>query len=158
MYKKHQKDIQACVETKLESIKEDQGVVAMETKSCLEDFKNNIINADRPWIKDHVPKKVQEQLNELHDRHQAEIKRLEGEIALQKQSQQENVQDSTLITSQTITKPSSLNVYDFAEDEINASGMKLLLAWVLVNTNMYLVCFFSLKPQLIIALLTSTYP
>lgn len=114
MYKKQQKDFIKCVEAKFEAMKSDQKDFVEETKCCIETFKSSALNSDRPWLTDLVPKKVQEQLNELHDKHQSEIKRLEKQIDMQKTWREEkNIYPN---------EQSMLNVYDFAEEEKKAAG------------------------------------
>lgn len=83
------------------------------------------MNSDRPWLNDHVPKKVQEQLNELHDKHQAEVKRLEDQINKQKEESQqkkENKRDDRDCNLNKFVDHTMVNVYDFTEGDMKASG------------------------------------
>lgn len=120
MYSKQQRNFSKDMDAKFETLKSGHETLAEETKSLLEELKQNtaVLNADRPWLNDGVPKKVQEQLNELHDKHQAEIKRLEGEIEMQKKTKQQEQKRE----KEQNDKESFLSVYDFADIETKGSG------------------------------------
>lgn len=118
---RQQKEIQKSFEVKLDSVISGQKELVEETKSCLEAFKSSSENVDRPWLNDRVPKKVQEQLNELHDKHQTEIKRLEREIEMQRTRQEEKENTVQVFKHQNEEK-TMFNVYDFALEEKKATG------------------------------------
>lgn len=100
--------------------------MAEETRSSFEELKSQSkLNSDRPWLNDHVPKKVQEQLNELHDKHQAEIKRLEDQINKQKEESQqkkENKRGDQDFNLNKFDDHTMVNVYDFTEGDMKAGG------------------------------------
>ncbi|WAR25315.1 hypothetical protein MAR_011019 [Mya arenaria] len=121
MYSKHQKDLQKGIEKKLEVMKVGQEDISEKATLFLEDMKKTASTLEqKPWENSvYVPKKIQDQLNDLHDRHQAEIRRLETGMENQRKASEEAERKKRLSTS---SMPDSnhyplCNIYDFNEKD-----------------------------------------
>ncbi|XP_053377308.1 uncharacterized protein LOC123529339 isoform X2 [Mercenaria mercenaria] len=81
LYSKQQKIIHEEINQTLETFTKEQKQVLDENKNCLNELKKCVSDKDtRPWQNENVPKMIQDKLDELHNYHQSEIKRLETEI------------------------------------------------------------------------------
>lgn len=104
------------IDEKLESISTDQKKFIDENRSTLSELKRSVSEENsRPWQNENVPKMIQDKLNELHNFHQSEIKRLEAEIENKKKNHNEgevrtisNCLDSTIMSNLQ-------NVYDLEQ-------------------------------------------
>lgn len=85
-----------------------------ESKKHFSELKESIeVEKRHPWQNDHVPQVVQDRLDELHNHHQSEIKRLREEIESNRkvgneEKRNEHVENNVL-----------QNVYNFKSDEGN---------------------------------------
>ena len=78
------------MQKKLDDLKSQQKALMEDNSKYLETLqkKSESVGIEQPWQNDNVPKKVQDKLDELHNQHQSEIKRLETEMKNQRMSKQ----------------------------------------------------------------------
>ena len=126
------------IESKLEILDSNQKQLSSETKTYFEDIKQTLETKVLPWQNnDIVPKKIQEQLNELYDKHQAEIHRLESEMEKQRKQSLE-------VRTRTVNKPEDegsmqndvfklSNVYDFNEADMDSNRKNVVRSGTIFN-------------------------
>lgn len=107
-------------------MKTDQTHFIDQSRNCLDEVKKSVSTENgRPWQNDKVPKQIQDQLDELHNHHQSEIKRLETQIESQRKTTAERkdrnrVADKCVEESQP-EDASLQNVYDFQQNELTST-------------------------------------
>lgn len=81
LYSKQYQGFKKDLQQNFDKICKEQRSYFHESKTCMEEIRAaNYNGKEPPWINDTVSKKIQDQLNELHNHHQAEIKRIEAEM------------------------------------------------------------------------------
>ncbi|XP_052286549.1 uncharacterized protein LOC127882128 isoform X1 [Dreissena polymorpha] len=138
LFQRQQKDMKTKIESKLEILDSNQKQLSSETKTYFEDIKQTLETKVLPWQNnDIVPKKIQEQLNELYDKHQAEIHRLESEMEKQRKQSLE-------VRTRTVNKPEDegsmqndvfklSNVYDFNEADMDSNRKNVVRSGTIFN-------------------------
>jgi len=112
-------------------LQEHQQVISSQATSCLNEIKNAAAEViqQKPWENNNnVPKEIQDKLNDLHEKHQAEIRRLETEIESQKRASKEAEREErdrklSLENNNKCQFPFQ-NIYDFNDKENDSFNSK----------------------------------
>lgn len=102
----------------MEDFKAELKQVISENMNCLKEFKHDVLlERKKPWQNENVPKAVQEKLDELHNYHQSEIKRLEAEIeSHQKKNDTPKIDDYTKNDAENAVNYILQNVFNLQQN------------------------------------------